>query len=640
MRSDRAPGDSPALPRVLVALLVLVPLAEIPGAFTDSFRAKNLVLVGGAALLALLAAMRLRRPEVVTLRVSRHVIAGAALFLLFFASLAWAGNRFEALQTALARAPLGVVFLAAYWSADRFPLRLLLLATAIGGIGVAFYGLFQAMGWDPLAGNAPAAPVSTLGNANFAAAYLSVALPALLVLSLTAEGAIGRSGWLVATALVASHLVLLDSRGGWAAAIGGALVAAGGVALGRRDRRAWIVAGALALAALALVFARWERARSVFDPGHPTNRVRVLIWGSTARLAADHPALGVGAGNFRIAFGPYRDSEEALLHPAGARVEDPHDLFLVVLAEAGPAGLAALALVLGGAALGIRRGPRVPEDWALAGTVVAFLFHGLVLDVLDVPPAALSFFFACGLLAARSGAPSREVRLSGVPARAAMLVLALVAACGAWSYGTASLADHELVAGDANEAARLAPQNYRAHHERGRALSARGRFAGAAGAFEAALALHPTYEQAWDGLALARWGTAGTDEEARRDALDAWDRAVELAPWDPSMRTNRGKALKALGRFEEAADDFAEAFHAGSGTNPGLALFAAQVYALAGNRSLVYFWLWNAVHAGLADPRVLDQPGFAPFRDSEVFRELREAIRMARPQDPIEGDRR
>jgi Flp pilus assembly protein TadD len=43
------------------------------------------------------------------------------------------------------------------------------------------------------------------------------------------------------------------------------------------------------------------------------------------------------------------------------------------------------------------------------------------------------------------------------------------------------------------------------------------------------------------------------------DAASAFGRAVELAPDDPTLRTNMGIALEKLGRAEEAKRAFAEA---------------------------------------------------------------------------------
>jgi len=141
--------------------------------------------------------------------------------------------------------------------------------------------------------------------------------------------------------------------------------------------RGGIIAAAVALAAFAIVFrfrhalaARWKKALlaaggvflalllAVVTFGLVTDRLptktmtfRWMYWTATAKMIADQPLTGVGAGNFGAAYVTVRDvrGEEA--------VKNPHNVIVHALAEFGaPAGAAFLAVI--GAFLVLSARPR------------------------------------------------------------------------------------------------------------------------------------------------------------------------------------------------------------------------------------------------------------------------------------------
>ncbi len=621
--------------RGLAALAFLVPLAHLgPGQVTSAFRLKSAILVAAAAALALSVARWMHRTRTLPVTFTRHGIAGALFFALQLASAAWAGNPLGALDVAIGRVALGAVFLLAYVHGERLPVRSVLGAAAAAAIGVALF----AMGASGAS--------STLENPNFAATFLACALPgaALLFLDSPRSGA-ARALGAAACVVAAGQLLRTGSRGGWiAGAVGLAVLAAG-----TRQRRAILVPVAL-LAALAVVPGLRERARTSIDPSWPTNRVRLLVWGATARVVRDHPLLGVGAGGFESAFAPHRPAEEALLDAEGARVDQPHHLLLHVVVETGPIALAALAVVLGGVALSLRRATR-PDDWALAGIVAAYLAHGLVEGVLDNAAAGLLFWFACGLLVARAPVRSRAVEIPGGRVLALATGLPALAALGLHAAGTWS--DH-LLAGAwltpservrhrlelvhrASESAPWDPRVERergyvervlghAHHERAlrrdgdpeRAMElARFHYSEATAAYERALDLDPNHEGAWDGLGLARWRSG--DEVG---ALDAWDRALEIAPWSAELHRRRADALRGLKRWPDAAAETLAAFELSRSPGGRDALEVARACARAGQSGQAGAWLARAVEMGVPE-------------DNQSFLEIQATIRMndLRPND-------
>jgi O-antigen ligase len=138
---------------------------------------------------------------------------------------------------------------------------------------------------------------------------------------------------LVLPALLVS-LALSFTRSAWVGAC-----AAIAVLLVVKDRRLLALLPIAAALFIALAPARVsDRMRSIFDPTDPTNRDRVAMLKSGARIVADHPLTGVGPNMVKEVYPSYRDpgAVEALnVHL--------HDVPMQIAAER---GLPALALWL------------------------------------------------------------------------------------------------------------------------------------------------------------------------------------------------------------------------------------------------------------------------------------------------------
>jgi O-antigen ligase len=69
-------------------------------------------------------------------------------------------------------------------------------------------------------------------------------------------------------------------------------------------------------------------------------QVRSEYWKATVGMIADHP-MGVGLSNFADVYPRYKT-------PAGMETREPHNVYLGLLAEAGPLALIALGALLYG----------------------------------------------------------------------------------------------------------------------------------------------------------------------------------------------------------------------------------------------------------------------------------------------------
>jgi O-antigen ligase len=210
-------------------------------------------------------------------------------------------------------------------------------------------------------------------------------------------------------------------------------------------------AGALALIVVAgsiAVFARYGGPHTIVQKGWdsfaatpPPNQAdlrkrlftftgsyRVDFWRVALDDYADHPVAGSGAGSYEHYWNEHR--------PFAYKVRDAHSLYLEVLAELGPLGLALLALALGVPLVGAffaRGHPLVP---AALAAYVAYLVHTGV-DWDWELPAVTIVALACGvgIVAAAARDEDRSlatpVRWGAVAAALALAVVAFVGLVGA-----------------------------------------------------------------------------------------------------------------------------------------------------------------------------------------------------------------
>lgn len=319
-----------------------------------------------------------------------------------------------------------------------------LRAGLIAGLLVSGYGLLQALGameslhramWqqdpDPpswsagwlwlqsFAAHGDTDPVSTLGNRNVASEFVSVSSAAAAVL-------LGRSNrWrlpLVTLAVGACYLIVNQSRSGMIAlpvAVAFVLAQQG---TGRRGRLLVIAAvlagtGSGILGHLIQTENATPEAETASESANArpsTIEVRLLIWQGCAKLVAERPLLGHGAGQFAVHYPRVRDQREIDLSTTGpdgprsfdAAPRSPHQDHLEVLVETGSVGLSlwwtAMAIVLWTA---FRCGP------AAAAPLVALLITTLVRSPMGNAPAAVLAIGYAGSLrasqkAARAGWPT------------------------------------------------------------------------------------------------------------------------------------------------------------------------------------------------------------------------------------------
>jgi O-antigen ligase len=518
--TDRA-GTIWAALLVLQASAVAVVLAALPYPLFELDRytiPKELVLQVAALAAGLLCLASARRLTVFAV----DALLAGFLFLSVLSTLLATNGwlAFRALGVSLA----GVtVFWCARTVARAGAGAPLLLALAGAVVLGALTGLVQAYGlFDSGLASLSRAPGGTFGNRNFMAHLVTVGLPVLLLVTVGA-----RTGWRfvlgsMGVAVAAAALVLSRSRAAWlGAGVCGVFLAVEGLWAGRlwaedrlRRRVVRLASAAVAGLVLALVLPNrlnWrsdspylDSLKGVANYREGSGRGRMIQYGNTLQMAASHPLLGVGPGNWSVFYPKYMSRGDPSFD-AGDIIPTnpwPSSDWMAVVAERGFLAFVLLALAGGSVAAGawarVRRvAPSTPalSDQTIVATLLAVVVVGAFDAVILLPvPTLLSWVIVGGLTT--SVRPVGEVVLTSRSRRALMIGAALIgalficrsaaqmAAMGLYSSGKR----------DAMElASRVDPGSYRIQMLLGKSWLERGRCDRARPHAEAARDLFPNH---------------------------------------------------------------------------------------------------------------------------------------------------
>jgi len=318
-------AQSPARrsPAVLIALVVLqagavaAMLAAAPYVAFDLdrfFVPKELVLhltaaIAGTALLA-------RRRDITLDRGDVFLVAFGILSLVsaLLASNHWLSTRSVAITTS------GLIV---FWSARavaaagwrRALVGALVVATVVGAIT----GLAQAYGVRSHYMSLQRAPGGTFGNRNFMAHLAAIGVPLLTWGAVTTRRRITVAAAMIGMAILAAALVLSRSRAAWLAVLAAALLLA--IPAWRAARRLDTPTGRrVALLALAAFLGTgvaialpntldWksgspylDSVRGMVNSESGSGHGRIVQYRNSLRMAAEHPLLGVGPGNWPVVY--------------------------------------------------------------------------------------------------------------------------------------------------------------------------------------------------------------------------------------------------------------------------------------------------------------------------------------------------
>ncbi|MGI8480054.1 MAG: O-antigen ligase family protein [Gaiellaceae bacterium] len=254
---------------------------------------------------------------------------------------------------------------------------------------------------------------------------------------------------------------------------------------------------------------------------------RVEQWRVAFDDVSEHPAFGSGAGSYQRFWLEHRESNIA--------VRDAHSLYLEILAELGPVGLALVLLLIGFPlvlAVRLRRRPLVP---IAAAALVAYLARAGIDWDWEFPILTLVALACAGVIVAegveRPTQLARWVRVALLAAVVALVPVVAVTTFGNRAEAASAEAfgarDFDRAAAEAETAERLAPWSVEPLVLLGRAQAAAGDHLSARVTFRRAAARAPERWRVWFELAAVSKGP-------RREA--ALRRARALNPLESQIR--------------------------------------------------------------------------------------------------------
>ena len=478
--------------RVLQAGAVAIVLAAVPAPLFDLDRyqvPKELVLHVAAFGAGALALRRARR-----IPVSLADLLLVAFAVISAVSAALAPNGWLAFRA------IGVTLssLAIFWTAQavaRAGLERPLLITLAGATVLgAVTGLLQAYGIDLPMTAAARAPGGTFGNRNFMAHLTAIGLPALVLIALQARSRAGAALAIACTGLSGAALLLSRSRAAWlAVAVGLVFFVVEGLVVNGlwqdprlRRRLAGLAVVALAGVALAMSLPNaleWKSQNPYFESlvgvanyREGSGRGRLVQYGNTLRMANEHPVLGVGPGNWPVAYPRYTTPGDPAFDWNDPIPTNPWPSSDWV-AHAAERGLPALGvLVLAGlviAFVGWRRSRQLgrERDGLAALTLVATLLVTVVVGAFDaVLLLAAPGFFAWAIMGTLMPPQRAVVTLSPGTGLRRIAIGALLLTGAAFVMRTTLQTASMVVAGSGGTlralqwGARLDPGSYRLHY--------------------------------------------------------------------------------------------------------------------------------------------------------------------------------
>ncbi len=384
-----------------------------------------------ALLLPAMSAARAVRARELSLPSGAPALAGLGLAVAFGVSALVAPQSSTALLGAtgrnsglLAYAAALILYLSVLRAFTASATKVLAFALLAAGTFTALYGLLQLLGIDAIAWNNPFNPIiATLGNPDFASAYVGIAVPVAVWAALW-------TGWAVALRVISGVLaVLFLVIGALSSAIQGPIAAGAGLAVValalsldltvKRRNAALLALGALTGAGLTILIAGAAGvgpARQFFTG--ISFDARTWYWGAALKMWHRSPLTGIGLDSY----GLYWRRDRPLANPrtvgGDAYSDSAHSVPLQHLAQGGLLLAAAYLFFLVVVTVALVRGfhrLRGQERLLLAGlggAWVAYQVQSLV-SIDQVPLLVLNFTLGAGVIVASGSARLKVVRLPG-----------------------------------------------------------------------------------------------------------------------------------------------------------------------------------------------------------------------------------
>ncbi|HUT86762.1 MAG TPA: O-antigen ligase family protein, partial [Candidatus Heimdallarchaeota archaeon] len=450
--------------RVLVYLIAFfafaMPLFIWPGITEYGYAKSIFTLVGVSILLILWGASFWSRREW-RLRLPWITFPVLGVVVVSLLSLLWATNGRVVVQS-LTLVVFFFLFALVVSNVvkEKRDITLILYALLLSAFFASLYGMLQYLGVMRGAAGGPGLSevISTMGNRNYLGGFLSYLLFPAVVLIVRLRSRLLRSLAIGLLSFNFGMIMLVQQTGTKVALVGGVVALFIAWAIFRpiepiRRNRAWLIALLLVLVFTFLVEAPSGPLNSAVGLSADSSswftrywareygNVRSWDWWVGWEMFKDSPLVGVGLGNYKLNFIPYK--AKFLATPGGAgydfyipRAAQAHNEYVQVVAELGVLGILATLALLGVISITFWRrlrrntdeGDRL--DLILFGCgIVVFLLHALVSFPAHLPASSLVVVLVFGLASSRAYGDAAEVAvyLKGWPKKTVIGIL--VALC-------------------------------------------------------------------------------------------------------------------------------------------------------------------------------------------------------------------
>jgi len=462
-KRDTSAASSDILERILfygvVLLVFALPLFIWPG-ISEYGYGKTIVALIGISALTILWGVSAWRKGSWTIRLPWITLPILGLIVASLASLLTATNGRVVVQSLVLVVFFALFLLLIAQSVrDRRDVNVLLFALLVSAFLAALYGLLQYLGVvrGPTGSSGGLSQIiSTMGNRNYLGGFLAYLLLPAVVLVVRPRSRWVRIASILLIAFCFGMVLVVQQSGTVIALIVSAIVLIVGVAIFRpiepiRRNRAWLLALIGTLVITFLIEAPSGPLNSVVglsddEPSAISTwwqrnviSVRTWDWWVGWEMFVDHPITGVGLGNYKLNFLPYK--ADFLASPRGAsynfyidRAAQAHNEYVQLLAELGMLGTLALLALLAVLVTAIWRRLRANDEGGrfdlllYACGIVGYGIHALVSFPAHLPASTLVLVVVGGLIWSRpyGDAGQFRVRLTGRILKISVAAIAVV----------------------------------------------------------------------------------------------------------------------------------------------------------------------------------------------------------------------
>ncbi|MCX8094087.1 MAG: O-antigen ligase family protein [Candidatus Goldbacteria bacterium] len=306
----------------------------------------------------------------------------------------------------------------------------ILVFILISNFIAASYGLIQSFGFDPLRWQTDFSrrAASTLGNPNFLAGQLLLAIP--LAISLFFSEKVPKSVSIIIIIVLCAALILSQTRGAYIGFI--ASLTMFFILTSKYEKESFVRLKTISMAVFLLVFIilllytainseMRTKIKDALTLKDSSAKIRLSLWKNTMYLIKDNPLFGSGPGNFEIKYAYYQYKSlkyKDFFDNDFYKSAHAHNDLLQIMGEY---GLPASGFILLLFYLMLLNGIRILKTQnnakffiiGILSSVIGILIHGLFNFPLLIIPTAATFYILLGSLVALSGNYEKnEIRMN------------------------------------------------------------------------------------------------------------------------------------------------------------------------------------------------------------------------------------